>query len=94
MVVNTGLADHLIVKRTHSFLQQLPVSSEASGVKESEEEGKCVMWEREGEKIRMKHLETVQQVCWHGKGDYLASVTAAPGKLCMLYLRGEKLKYE
>ena len=78
--MNTCLGDHLVVKRTHIFLDQLPISpAAASEEEEMEGVGKCVVWVRKcgGGGVCLKHMETVQHVCWHHKGDYLATVTAA-----------------
>ena len=87
VVINTSLGDHVVVKHTHYFLQQLPVSCAPDGEeKGTEAEEGCVVWRREGEEeeVHVKHVTTVQHVCWHGKGDYLASLTTTAARCKLL----------
>ena len=82
VLINTQLGDHVVVKQTRTFLQTLPVTSETHDKEEGEEE-MGVVWERAGEDVCLVHREPVLQVCCHGKGDYLASVTAGQCKLLL-----------
>lgn len=77
LLVNSGLADHVITKHTRLFLEELPV-----GAGEGEGGGVGVVWGREGDNVTLCHPKPVQQVCWHGKGDYFATVTAEGELVC------------
>ena len=68
MVVNSNLGDRLILKHTETLLNQLPLTSSATSTI-------GVEWGRDDNGIYVKHSKPVQQVCWHGKGDYFAAVT-------------------
>ena len=67
--VNSQVGDHLVVSHTTTLLSQLPVSSSEGG-------STTVQWRREGDRVCIQHSKPVQQVCWHAKGDYLATVCA------------------
>ena len=67
-LLNSEVGDHLIVRATREYLDQLLLESCAGEVD--------VHWKRDGETIILDHPKLVQQVCWHGRGDYFATVTA------------------
>ena len=71
LLVNSEVGDHVVVKTTRLFLDELPV-----GLGQSDAVVGGVDWGREGDRIILDHPKPVQQVCWHGKGDYFATVTA------------------
>ena len=75
-MLNSTVGDHLIVKRTTCFLEELPFDAgEASGAPEQ------VQWSWEGRegRVSITHARPVRQFCWHCRGDYLAAVTANGG---------------
>lgn len=69
------VGDHLLVKHTSALLSQLPL-----GVPTTAEATMAVQWGREGDRVYIKHIKPVKQVCWHIRGDYVATV-AADGKV-------------
>ncbi len=73
--MNSQVGDRLRVRTTQVFLDGLPVGVGQS-VTTLQAEGVGVDWRREGDRIILNHSKPVQQVCWHGKGDYFATVTA------------------
>lgn len=83
LLVNSNVGDHLAVKHTNTLLGQLPLgvgeaSNTGSHLGEAEW-GRDKEREGEGERVWIKCSKPVQQVCWHVRGDYLATV-AADGK--------------
>ena len=70
-MVNSQVGDHVVVKHTTTLLSQLPLSGDEGASTRS-----VVQWRREGDRVCIRHSKPVQQVCWHVRGDYLASVTA------------------
>ncbi|XP_065218330.1 ribosome biogenesis protein BOP1 homolog [Planococcus citri] len=82
LLINPGVGDTLIVKKTDSILadppeQQATISEKVKAV---------VQWERpsseewdNGIRIIVNHLKEVKQVTWHGRGDYVATVMSEAG---------------
>ena len=70
--MNSEVGDHVVVKATRQFLDDLPLSVGQSDAVL----GGGVDWGKEDNRIVLGHPKPVQQVCWHGKGDYFATVTA------------------
>lgn len=70
LLINSEVGDSLVVKRTTSFLEELPISVGESSAAEH------VRWERKEGRVYITHSKKVQQFCWHCKGDYIAAVTA------------------
>ena len=76
--VNSQVGDHLIVKQTSILLSQLPLDVD------SEEQGSvAARWGREGQDVYVQHSKPVKQVCWHTRGDYVATV-AGDGKIVII----------
>lgn len=67
-LLNSEVGDHLIVRATRQYLDQLLLEDCAGEVD--------VRWRRDEKRIILDHPKLVQQVCWHGRGDYFATVTA------------------
>lgn len=75
-VINSEVGDYLTVKCTAGFLGELTFSAGEPSSAEHVEWGR-----REGGGVHITHRTQVQQCCWHGKGDYIAVVTAN-GRQC------------
>lgn len=75
VLVNSEVGDQLCVRRTVSLLSELPLGGSVGEASSRAALG-GVEWRREGERVHIKHSKPVQQVCWHCRGDYLASVSA------------------
>lgn len=71
-LINSELGDHLVVKRTTSFLEALPLNTGEAG---GSEHMRCE-WGRSEGRVLVTHAKPVRQFSWHCKGDYLAAVTA------------------
>lgn len=73
--VNSQMGDHLVVKHTSALLSDLPLSA---NVEDASTSGLVtgVQWGREGDRVYVKHSKPVKQVCWHARGDYVATLTA------------------
>lgn len=80
VVLNSLLGDRLVVSKTDDLIQ----SSESLSTGASEEKKLvAVEWntvsdkgeQQLGQRLRISHAKTVNQVVWHRQGDYLAAVT-------------------
>ncbi|KZC15138.1 Ribosome biogenesis protein BOP1 like protein [Dufourea novaeangliae] len=77
LLINPGVGDHLITKKTDQLLDIIPQND----VIVSERVKTAVQWEQaigdhkfNGIRIVLSHFKIVKQVTWHGKGDYFATV--------------------
>ncbi|XP_012272318.1 ribosome biogenesis protein BOP1 homolog [Orussus abietinus] len=77
LLINPGVGDRLITGKTDQLLEIIPQSDAIV----SERVKTAVQWEQaEGEsrqngiRIILNHFKTIQQVTWHAKGDYFATV--------------------
>ncbi|XP_067002405.2 ribosome biogenesis protein BOP1 homolog [Anabrus simplex] len=77
LLVNPGLVDHLVVKKTDSLLEDPPEQD----VLIPERVKTAVQWEQatgedwdKGIRIIINHFKEIRQVTWHGRGDYFATV--------------------
>ncbi|XP_051166682.1 ribosome biogenesis protein BOP1 homolog [Leptopilina boulardi] len=77
LLINPGVGDHVITKKTDQLLEIIPQTDVivAANIKST------VQWEQaEGEeknngiRLILNHFKMVKQVTWHGKGDYFATV--------------------
>uniref|UniRef100_A0A9L0T9Y5 Ribosome biogenesis protein BOP1 n=1 Tax=Equus caballus TaxID=9796 RepID=A0A9L0T9Y5_HORSE len=78
LLLNPALGDRLVVGSTDQLLSGFtppaePALQPAHWLEASEEE------RQEGLRLRIRHGKPVTQVTWHGRGDYMAVVLAAPG---------------
>lgn len=72
------------MKHTATLLSELPVSAASVGGASG-----TVTWGREGDRVHIKHCRPVKQVCWHVRGDYMATV-AADGKALLSNMQVEQ----
>ncbi|OWF53508.1 Ribosome biogenesis protein bop1 [Mizuhopecten yessoensis] len=75
-LINPGLVDKLVVTKTDSMLESIKPGDDAGPSKKAP-----VEWEEiggrdyeAGYRFKLSHPKEVNQVTWHGKGDYFASV--------------------
>ena len=67
------VGDSLAVKHTAAFLEELPFNVGEADSTQHVQWG----WEKSKARVDISHSKSVRQFCWHSKGDYLATVTAA-----------------
>ncbi|XP_069113730.1 ribosome biogenesis protein bop1-like [Argopecten irradians] len=75
-LINPGLVDKLVVTKTDSNLDSFKPADDTGSSKKApidwtEIEGKDY---EAGYRLKLSHSKEVNQVTWHGKGDYFASV--------------------
>ncbi|XKL68637.1 hypothetical protein PGB90_006406 [Kerria lacca] len=82
LLINPGVGDTLIVKKTDSILRD--ASEEAFAV--SEKVKAVIQWENssdekweDGIRIIINHFKEIKEVTWHGRGDYFATVMTEGG---------------
>ena len=80
LLVNAQVGDRVVVKSTRLFLEELPICVGEKDPALGQAGG--IEWSREDGRVSLDHPKPVQQVCWHGKGDYFATVTAEGGSGC------------
>ncbi|ODM96933.1 Ribosome biogenesis protein BOP1 [Orchesella cincta] len=78
MLINPGVGDKLIIEKTDLLLSETP---DQGDYHPSERVKGAVQWEpvdeekwSKGIRILIRHFKNVNQVTWHAKGDYFASV--------------------
>lgn len=71
--VSHNVGDHLVVKHTASFLVE--VGESIGGSSDGGVPGD-IHWDKDKDRLHITHTKPVKQVCWHAKGDYLATVTS------------------
>ena len=81
------VGDHLLTKHTTALLSQLPLE-----VASTAEASMAVQWGSEGDRVYIKHIKPVKQVCWHVRGDYVATV-AADGKVQTEFYGGSRFTF-
>ncbi|KAL0127470.1 hypothetical protein PUN28_005626 [Cardiocondyla obscurior] len=77
LLINPGVGDNVTVNKTDELAKIIPQSE----IMVSDRVQKAVQWEQandeswnNGIRIILNHFKTVNQVTWHGKGDYFATV--------------------
>nr|NVI69904.1 putative ribosome biogenesis protein BOP1 homolog [Cucujiformia] len=77
LLINPHVGDHLVCSKTDSVLQE----AQAITAVMSERVNTTVQWSqpeedlyKRGVRVVLTHFKEVNQVTWHGKGDYFASV--------------------
>lgn len=77
LLINPKVGDKLIIKKTDDLLAEAPQID----TMESERIKTAVQWsvaekeeQEKGVRLVITHFKPIQQVTWHGRGDYVATV--------------------